>query len=110
MSRQVDQLAAMAEAFGDATAYVDLGRGTSLTFSAWEADANRLARGLAAIGVGIGDRVAIVIDADHPLRWIITYAAVHKAGAVAVPANTRLSSRELGLILNHAEPIAVLTT
>ena len=29
----------------------------------------------------------------HPLRWIVAYAAIHKAGAVAVPTNTRLSAR-----------------
>ena len=28
--------------------------------------------------------------------WIVAYAAIHKAGAVAVPTNTRLSARELG--------------
>ena len=28
---------------------------------------------------------------EYCLRWIVAYAAVHKAGAVMVPANTRLS-------------------
>ena len=31
------------------------------------------------------------MHSDYCLRWIVAYAAVHKAGAVMVPANTRLS-------------------
>ena len=46
---QVDQLRFMAREHGDAVAYRDLDAGTAITFSAWDAESNRLARGLAAL-------------------------------------------------------------
>lgn len=107
---QVDQLRHMAQAHGTRVAYVDLATGEELTFRAWEAQANRLARGLQVAGVVPGDRVAIFCESTHPLRWVVTYAAVHKAGAVAVPTNTRLSARELGAVLGHAAPRVVVTS
>ena len=54
-----------------------------------------LARGLAERGLGPGDRVVICIGPDEPFPWLIAYAAVHRAGAVAVPVNTRLAGPEL---------------
>ena len=41
---------------------------------------------------------------------MISYAAVHKAGAVAVPTNTRLTPSELRTILGHAGISAVITS
>jgi len=64
---------------------------------------------LQARGVTKGDRVAIYLPNEYCLRWIVAYAAVHKAGAVMVPANTRLSVPELVAILGHAEVAAMFT-
>src|SRR6478735_3974010 len=88
---QVDQLRFMARRDGDAVAYRDLDAGTSVTFAAWDAHSNRLATALVEAGVAPGDRVSIYLPSDEALRWIVAYAAVHKAGAVVVPTNTRLS-------------------
>ncbi len=106
---QVDQLRYMAGRHGDKTAYRDLDAGTAITFVEWEEESNRLARGLVARGVQPGDRISIYLPSDEALRWIVTYAAVHKAGAVAVPTNTRLSPRELVAILGHCEASAMVT-
>jgi len=106
---QEDQLRYMAEHFGEEVAYVDLATGASITFSEWDGQANALARGLTARGISAGDRVSIFMPADHALRWIVSYAAAHRAGAVVVPTNTRLSTRELVAILNHAEIAAMFT-
>ena len=105
----VDQLRFMARRDGEEVAYRDLGSGKALTFEEWDAGSNALARGLAARGVQPGDRVSIYLPSEECLRWIVAYAAVHKAGAVAVPTNTRLSPRELAVILGHAEVTAQLT-
>ncbi len=107
---QVDQLRFMAARYRDDTAYRDLDAGTALTFGQWDEESNRLARGLVERGVAAGDRVSIYLPADEVLRWIVAYAAVHKAGAVAVPTNTRLSARELAVILGHCEAGAMITT
>ncbi|HEX6312981.1 MAG TPA: class I adenylate-forming enzyme family protein [Acidimicrobiia bacterium] len=106
---QTDQLRFMAAHYGDEVAYRDLGAGRDLTFRDWEEASNRLARGLAAHGIAPGDRVSIFLPTEEVLRWIVTYAAVHKAGAVAVPTNTRLSARELAVILGHCEAAAMIT-
>src|SRR5437763_13352028 len=105
----VDQLRFMARRDGGEIAYRDMGSGEALTFHEWDARSNALARGLVARGVQRGDRVSIYLPNDECLRWIVAYAAAHKAGAVAVPTNTRLSVRELIAILGHGEVRALLT-
>ena len=74
-----------------------------------ERESNRLARGLTEVGVTRGDRVSIYLPASEVLRWITAYAAVHKAGGVVVPTNTRLTVPELVTILGHAEATVMLT-
>jgi acyl-CoA synthetase (AMP-forming)/AMP-acid ligase II len=106
---QVDQLRFMAGRYRDETAYRDLDAGTALTFGDWEKESNRLARGLVGRGTEPGDRVSIYLPGEDALRWIVAYAAVHKAGAVVVPTNTRLSVPELVVILGHCEAAAMVT-
>jgi acyl-CoA synthetase (AMP-forming)/AMP-acid ligase II len=106
---QVDQLRFMARQHPDATAYRNLDAGTAITFTEWDEDSNALALGLVGLGVRPDDRVSIFLPANEVLRWIVAYAAVHKAGAVAVPTNTRLSEPELATILGHADASVVLT-
>jgi acyl-CoA synthetase (AMP-forming)/AMP-acid ligase II len=106
---QVDQLRFMAREHPDVAAYRNLDAGTGLTFTEWDERSNALARGLGSLGVQPGDRVSIYLPSEEVLRWIVAYAAVHKAGAVAVPTNTRLSEPELATILGHAEVSTVLT-
>jgi len=104
-----DQLRLMAEHVPDEVAYKNLDSGETLTFRAWEQRSNRLARGLVGQGVARGDRVAVHLPPEGVLDWIVAYAAVHKAGAVAVPTNTRLVPRELVFVLGHAGAVGVLT-
>ena len=103
-----DHLRAQAAAFPDEIAYRVVDGGT-MTFGEWDAESNRLARALAGIGLGKGDRVAIYLRAEEALRFMVAYSAVHKAGAVAVPTNTRLADAELGTLLGHADVSAILT-
>ena len=67
-----------------------------------------MAHGLQAKGVRKGDLVAIDLEAEQILDFIVTYSAVHKIGAVAVPLNNRLSPPELRSILEHADVTAVV--
>lgn len=97
-----DQLALMGQRFGSETAWVDVRSGRSMTFASWDGDANRCARGLIGVGVEPGDRVAIDLSAEESARWVTTYAAIHKVGAVAVPINTRLVPQEVRGVLTHA--------
>ncbi|HAM01537.1 MAG TPA: hypothetical protein DCQ30_04830 [Acidimicrobiaceae bacterium] len=108
MTLLTDHLRAMAGTFADEVAYrvVD---GGQMTFGEWEAESNRLARALTDLGVAKGERVALYLEANEALRFMIGYSAVHKAGAVAVPTNTRLSEAELARLLGHAEVSVILT-
>ncbi len=105
----VDQLRFMAARYPDETGYADLNVGASLTFAQWNAQSNQVARWLVDQGVGKQDRVALYMESNHCLQWIVAYAAIHKAGAVMVPVNTRLSLDEVKAIVGHAEPSAIIT-
>lgn len=102
-----DHLRAMAETFPDEIAYriVD---GGEMTFAQWDAESNRLARELTGRGVRKGERVALYLPGEEALRWMVGYSAIHKAGAVAVPTNTRFVDAELVRLFDHAEPKVVL--
>ena len=102
-----EQLHSMAEAFGDHTAYRVVGQG-SMTFSGWDTDASRAARGLLAAGVQPGDRVTIHLEAPNALRWMIAYAAIHRAGGVAVPLNPQLTRPEVERMLDHSGAVVAL--
>ena len=104
-----DQLRMMAAAFGDEVGCTAVGSGESLTFARWDATSNQLARWLVGRGVVKGDRVAIHVPPDEGLTFLISYSAVHKAGAVAVPTSTRLVARELGYVLAHAGAVVAIS-
>ena len=78
----------------------------ALTFEAWNARARRLANGLLGLGLVKGDRVAVL--AYNRLEWAEIYAAVAKAGLVAVPINFRLTAPEAGFIIADSGARAVI--
>ena len=68
----------------------------AMTFADWNTRACRLANALLALGLSKGDRIAVL--AFNRLEWAEIYAAVAKAGLVAVPVNFRLTAPEVGFI------------
>jgi acyl-CoA synthetase (AMP-forming)/AMP-acid ligase II len=82
--------------------------GMSLTFAQVDEASSRLARVLAAHGVRPGDRVAIMLGnvPDWPLSWF----AILKAGAVAVPVNARYREEDLRFVLADSGAVLVLTS
>jgi len=80
----------------------------SMTYTEWEERSNRLARALVERGLKPDDRVMFLFSNFDGLDFLICYQAIHKAGAVAVPVNTRFSESELRHVLNHCEPKALL--
>ena len=62
---------------------------------------NRLANALVALGVGKGDRVAILSPNCH--RFLESFYGVTAIGAVLVPLNYRLVPADFLYIVNHAE-------
>src|SRR6478672_2732947 len=96
-------LAARAGEHPDRTVLVANGR--TLTYAQVSAKAAALAAALAELGIGAGDRVAIVMP--NWSAWVISLVAASKLGSTVVPVNPRLSYHELKYQLRHAEVSAV---
>ena len=62
--------------------------------------AERAARALIALGVRAGERVGIWAPNRH--EWIVAACAIHMAGAVLVPINTRMKGAEAADILGRS--------
>ncbi|MEY2417981.1 MAG: steroid-24-oyl-CoA synthetase [Actinomycetota bacterium] len=103
-----DQLRTMAEHFAERAAAINVTTNEEMTFREWNGRSNQLARWLTAHGVDKGDRVAILIGPEAPFDFLVAYSAAHKAGAVAVPLNTRLVERERDALLEHSGSKVVL--
>lgn len=88
----------VASRFGDREAVVL--RERRLSYRDLAREGRRLARGLLALGVAPGDRVAVWL-ANRP-EWLLAQHACARVGAVAVALNTRYRSHELGYILGQS--------
>ncbi|WP_224366390.1 long-chain-fatty-acid--CoA ligase [Hyalangium versicolor] len=81
-------------------AAVDVASGRRFTYAQLNARCNRVAHGLLSLGVGKGDRVALLM-LNSP-EFLETFLAIAKIGAVCVPLNWRLIPDELALILRDS--------
>ena len=69
------------------------------SYAELDAIVDRVAHGLRGIGVGAGDKVAILARNWHAV--IVMRFAIARAGAVLVPVNFMLNADELAYILGH---------
>ena len=67
---------------------------------------NRLAHGLLSLGLGKGDRVAVVLE--NSIEIIELYLATAKTGLVIVPINFRLVGPEIAYIVNNSGARAIV--
>ncbi|MCW2672523.1 MAG: AMP-dependent synthetase and ligase [Frankiales bacterium] len=79
--------------------YQDGGLG-SLTYRDFAARTRALAAGLDRLGVGVGERVAMV--SHNSARMLEAFYGVCSSGRVFVPVNFRLSPAEVGYIVEHS--------
>jgi fatty-acyl-CoA synthase len=80
-------------AFGDREALVSCHQNVRYTYRELHAEAERIARGLLALGVAHGDRVGIW--SPNRAEWVVMQHAAAKAGAVLVNINPAYRLREL---------------
>jgi acyl-CoA synthetase (AMP-forming)/AMP-acid ligase II len=71
------------------------------TFAEFDRESSRIAQGLAALGIGAGDRVACLTK--HIAECTLLAVAAIKVGAVCCPVNWRLAPPEIEYVVNHAE-------
>jgi acyl-CoA synthetase (AMP-forming)/AMP-acid ligase II len=99
-----DMLSAQARLQPDRIGARDLTR--AMTFSEWNTRACQLANALTALGLTKGDRVAVL--AYNRVEWAEIYAAVAKAGLIAVPLNFRLMADDIRFIVEDCAVAAVI--
>jgi fatty-acyl-CoA synthase/long-chain acyl-CoA synthetase len=93
---------------GDDVAFHFEGAGwhQSLRFADWLRLSRLVSGGLAELGVGPGDRVAVL--APGSAVWPIVQTAVSHLGGIVVPLNTRYRADELGFVIGLAEPSVII--
>jgi acyl-CoA synthetase (AMP-forming)/AMP-acid ligase II len=77
-----------------------------MTYAELESRARGMARYLDELGVGQGERVAIV--SPNSARFLTSYFGVSGFGRVLVPINFRLTADEIGYIVEHSGASALL--
>lgn len=80
---------------------------TRLSYAALEAEVGRVAGGLAARGVGQGDRVAVILGNGAP--FVILCFAVARLGAVFVPLSVREQMPGIRHALTQSETCLLVT-
>lgn len=78
------------------------------TYAELELRARQLARGMAALGVGPGDHVALLLP--NGFDFVTAWFGVASMGGALVPINTRYQPPELSYVIKRADVKCVLTT
>jgi len=75
--------------------------GRKFSYQDIDTQSSRIAHGFVALGVGRGSHVAVLMD-NSP-EQLLTYFALGKIGALAVPLNTASRGRSLQYLLDHSD-------
>jgi fatty-acyl-CoA synthase len=78
----------------------------AFTFAELARDIDVFARGLLALGIGPGDKVALWMP-NRP-EWVHAALAVMRIGAVLVPINTRLRTGDATYVLGQSDSTALI--
>ena len=79
-----------------------------LTYRQMQAEAHRAAKGLYALGVRPGDRVALLMT--NRLEWLITAFATFQLGATLVPLSTWYRTWDIDHALRHCQARLLILT
>ncbi len=80
----------------------------ALTYKNFNEEVNQLSNFLLEKGIKKNDKVAILLQ--NSIEFVISYFAIVKIGAVAIPLNTMLTFEELDFILQDAKASALITS
>jgi len=78
------------------------------TFGQYAEESDRLASGLASLGVRKGDRLAVLAFNCH--EFFLLYGAAARLGVIMLPINWRLKPEEIQVILEDCTPRAVVVS
>lgn len=79
-----------------------------ISFRELDFGSNRVANGLASLGVKKGDRVCLFVP--NCIEFILSHLGVLKLGAITVPMNVMYKGREIEHILSNSEAKVLITT
>ena len=82
-------------------------RNETYSYGRLREEMNRIGLGLSSLGVRKGDRVCIYLDSSP--EYLISYFAIWRIGAVAVPTNIMYRGEEVLHALNDAGASAIIT-
>jgi acyl-CoA synthetase (AMP-forming)/AMP-acid ligase II len=99
-----DLLVRGASLHGDAPALIQSTR--QWTFRQLLERADRLAAGLAGLGLSRGDRICIL--AQNDVGYVDLYGACARQGIIAYPINWRLTAPEVERVLERASPVMMV--
>src|SRR5207247_772983 len=95
-----DMIARGALVHGDAPAIIQGER--QLSFREFQRQVDVLAGGLAALGIGKGDRICVL--AQNDTAYLTLYGACARQGVIAYPINWRLTAEEVERVVERAGP------
>src|SRR5687767_13073541 len=76
------------------------------TFTKLAEEVDRAARGLMALGIAPGEKVALWM-LNRP-EWMVAGLAVIKVGAVLVPINTRFRTEDVRYVTGQSDSVALI--
>lgn len=94
-----------AESWGTREALLHEGR--RYTFAELKSEVDAVARGLMALGIASGDKVALWMP-NRP-EWVFAFFALSKIGAIVVPVNTRFRASDLEYVLRQSDSTTLIT-
>ncbi|WP_342648415.1 amino acid adenylation domain-containing protein [Mucilaginibacter sp. CSA2-8R] len=100
-----DLIEQTANKFRDKIAVID--NKTSITYQTLIQRANRLVHELGSLGIGLGDRVAILLD--RSVETVVALLAVLKAGAAYVPLDSIFPAERLNYMLEDSGARLLIT-
>jgi fatty-acyl-CoA synthase len=95
-----EALADTAARFGGREALIVRHQNIRLTFAQFLAEVDRVARGLAGLGLGTGDRIGVW--STNCAEWILVHMACARIGAVLVNVNPSYRAFELNYVLRKS--------
>jgi len=81
--------------------------GQRWSFAQLQTEVDRAARAFIALGIQVGERVALWMP-NRP-EWLSTFFALAKIGAVVVPINTRFRTSDLAYVLWQSDATTLMT-
>jgi acyl-CoA synthetase (AMP-forming)/AMP-acid ligase II len=95
-----DMIARGASAYGEAPAIIQGER--PLSFREFKHRVDGLGAGLAALGIGKGERICVL--AQNDVAYLELYGACARQGIIAYPINWRLAAEEVERVVERAAP------